>query len=202
MKILSISRRIWDTVAGGQGISGNLGRGGAGSMSDKLRRTDIPIDVIKENIEYNSETGEFRWKRSRGSAKAGSVAGSVSVLGYYIIKIGRKTYKAHRIAYAIVHGITQYQSVDHINKNKLDNRICNLRIASMQENSRNKDKSNANTSGYKGVTYHKRDNRYQAAIRVTGRRIHLGYFLTAYEAHCAYESAAAKNHGDFYYNKD
>jgi hypothetical protein len=87
--------------------------------------------------------------------------------------------------------------VDHINCNTLDNRRENLRLCTMTENMRNRGKYHNNTVGYRGVTFHKRDNRFQAQIRIDGKRLFLGYFLTAEDAHEAYKEASIKYHGEF-----
>lgn len=87
--------------------------------------------------------------------------------------------------------------VDHINGNGLDNRKQNLRLATTQENGYNRKVNKNNTSGYKGVVYHKRDKRYQCSIKINGKRIHLGYFKTAIEAAKAYNEAAIKYFGEF-----
>ena len=164
-------------------------------------RNDIPIDLINEYLSYDSDSGIFRWKKSKGSSRAGSEAGCVSSLGYLIIKLNGTYYKAHRIAYALIHGISNTDSVDHINRVKTDNMISNLRISTASENSRNMTENRLSTTGKRGVTYHKRDKMYQASIRTGHKRIHLGYFMTLDEASMAYERAAKKYHLDFYYNK-
>ena len=87
--------------------------------------------------------------------------------------------------------------VDHINRNTLDNRKSNLRLCTFTENMRNRPKYATNTTGYRGVTYHKRDKMYQAQIKVNGKRLFLGYFTTAEEAHEAYKEASRLYHGDF-----
>ncbi len=88
--------------------------------------------------------------------------------------------------------------IDHINRDPLDNRMCNLRVCNRQENSFNTDKHKDNTSGWKGITFHK--NKYRARIVIDGKSKHLGYFNTAQEAHDAYCEKAKELHGDFFYN--
>lgn len=87
--------------------------------------------------------------------------------------------------------------VDHINGNTLDNRRCNLRLATVKENTRNQQISKKNTSGYKGVGWSKRDRRWVARITVDGKAVYLGSFDRPEDAHSAYCEAAKKYHGEF-----
>lgn len=118
---------------------------------------------------------------------------------YYECKIkdctGRHTIRLHRIIMNLQTG--DGKIVDHINGDTLDNRKSNLRICTNKENVRNQKKSRKNTSGYKGVSFNKRDRKYQAHIRVDGRKKGLGYYNTAQEAHAAYCEASKKYHGEF-----
>ena len=87
--------------------------------------------------------------------------------------------------------------VDHINGDTLDNRKCNLRICSSAENGQNCKVYTSNTSGYKGVSYHTRDNKYQASIQINKVQKFLGYFTTPEDAYAAYCEASKKYHGEF-----
>lgn len=89
------------------------------------------------------------------------------------------------------------EQVDHINLNGLDNRRCNLRLATNTENQRNKSKQVNNTSGYKGVYWRKDSNKWVAQIKVDNEVRHLGRFDTPEEAHAAYCEAAKQLHGEF-----
>jgi hypothetical protein len=87
---------------------------------------------------------------------------------------------------------------DHVNRDKLDNRRGNLRVCTHAENNRNGAvRACANSSGFKGVSWHKRSLRWRAYIRVDYRQIHLGHFVTAEEAACAYDRAAIEHFGEF-----
>lgn len=88
--------------------------------------------------------------------------------------------------------------VDHVNGSKLDNRRHNLRSASPTENRRNRPRRADNTSGYKGVNYNKRDQKFQARISVNGKSKSLGYYKTAIEAHTAYVAYGSVEHGKFF----
>jgi hypothetical protein len=87
--------------------------------------------------------------------------------------------------------------VDHINGNTLDNRVENLRFASPSQNGMNAKLSKANTSGFKGVTFNKRKEKWMAQIRFDGKNQFLGYFYTPEEAHTAYCEAATRLCGEF-----
>ena len=89
------------------------------------------------------------------------------------------------------------QNVDHINGNTLDNRKDNLRICTHKQNLRNQKLSSANTSGYKGVSWNKRDKIWHAYIKVDQKRIHLGLFKNKINAAVAYNAAAEAYFGEF-----
>ncbi len=87
--------------------------------------------------------------------------------------------------------------VDHINGDTLDNRLENLRYATASENSRNQKISSRNTSGYKGVTWIKKMNKWKSSISVNLKRINIGYFDNKHLAAVAYNKASIKYHGNF-----
>ena len=96
-------------------------------------------------------------------------------------------------------GLNRHDGVicDHINGDTLDNRKCNLRKCTSSGNAQNAKISKSNTTGYKGVVFHKRDKKYQASITVHNKKIYLGYYNTAEEAYLAYCNASKKYHGEF-----
>ncbi len=89
------------------------------------------------------------------------------------------------------------EEVDHRNRNGLDNRRANLRIATKQQNSCNRSAPITNTSGFKGVSWHKRHRKWYAHINIEGKRKHLGHFESAKEAAEAYDRAAMEKYGEF-----
>ena len=124
--------------------------------------------------------------------------------GYKLINLSKngkcKTFKIHRlVGNAFLENPDNKKVIDHIDKNKANNNVKNLRWATIQENGFNQGKRINNTSGFKGVSFHKKANKYQARIRVNGKRKHLGLFLTPEDASYAYETKAKEIHGDFYY---
>ena len=90
-----------------------------------------------------------------------------------------------------------YNVVDHINRNPLDNRKCNLRVCSQQQNTINRSLRNDNTSGKSGVTFNKRIGKWQANVYISGKRHHLGYFDNKEDAITARLEGEEKYFGEF-----
>ena len=114
-------------------------------------------------------------------------------LFYAIHKDSKDHIRMHRLILGLVPG--DGLQGDHINKDGLDNRRSNLRIATVSQNNFNRGASRLNKSGYKGVSWHK--NRWRASITAKGKDYQLGYFATAELAHAAYCKAAMELHGEF-----
>ncbi len=157
----------------------------------------INVARLRELMTYDPETGEFMFVKRRGYRKAGEKAGSITAFGYWRIRIDGKEYPAHRLAWLYVHGVWPENDLDHINLDKLDNRMTNLRIATPAQNNANQPLTIRNSSGFKGATWHKRCQKWQAAIKVSGKNIHLGLFESAEAAHDAYIKAAKEHYGEF-----
>lgn len=87
--------------------------------------------------------------------------------------------------------------VDHINGDRLDNRLCNLRLCTKSENGRNSVKPKSNTSGLKGVSWHRKSKKWVAQIMINQKQIYLGLHKTKEDAHAAYVEASRKYHGEF-----
>lgn len=119
------------------------------------------------------------------------------VTGYVMISFENQLYAAHRLAWYFIHGeVPQLPlHIDHINRDKMDNRIGNLRIATSAQNQANANMLVTNTSGIKGVA--RRGDRWRAFIRINGRPKHLGTFDTKELAAEAYRSAAKAIRGEF-----
>jgi len=105
-----------------------------------------------------------------------------------------KTLLMHRY---IIGNINPKMHTDHINHNSLDNRKINLRICTLSENLKNRLINKKNRTGYKGLTFHKKSNKYKVEICSDKTRYHLGYFSEIKEAAKAYNEAAIKFHGQF-----
>lgn len=143
---------------------------------------------LKEYCVYDHNTGNF----SRLSTP-NKVAGSQDTHGYRQIKINKKLYLAHRLAWLYVHGSWPSKPLDHINGNRSDNRIENLREASVGQNNQNiKQARKDSQTGLVGIS--RRGNRFIARIWHKGQRICLGHHATAEEAHAAYIEAKRQYH--------
>lgn len=158
-----------------------------------LRDCDLPT-----LIQYEPTTGRFFWLKTRGSAKAGHSAGTRKKDGYIRIKIGRREYPAHHLAWFFQTGAWPDNQIDHRDRDRSNNRWDNLRAASRSLNGANT-VARASAAGLKGVSFQSRLKvcPYQAKIMVSRKAIHLGYFATAKEAHAEYMRAAEQYFGEF-----
>ena len=146
---------------------------------------DMTPSRLRELLFYDDTTGHFTWLKNRG-AGVGQVAGSVKANGYIGIMVDRKLYFAHRLAWFYTYGEFPKQYIDHINGDRADNRIVNLREVTHTQNMHNL-KSAKITSKTKILGVTKVNGRYRARIRYAGRYKHLGYFATPEEAYMKYQ---------------
>ena len=111
-----------------------------------------------------------------------------------------KNFLIHRlVGIAFLENPDNKQKIDHIDEDKANNNVMNLRWCSQKENGCNRGRTINNKSGFKGVAFNKPKNKYQASIKIDGKSKHLGYFETVEEASRAYEAKAREIHGEFYY---
>lgn len=155
----------------------------------------ITQDRLSELLSYDPLMGLFRWKVSRGTRAAGSVAGNNRPDGYIYIKVDKALYRQTRLIWLYVYGAWPKHHIDHINGDTSDDRFCNLREATRSQNLGNRKRNINSTTGFKGVT--KRGSRYLAYINKDGTRIWLGYHQTPEEAHAAYMGKATELFGEF-----
>lgn len=157
---------------------------------------ELTQEKLKELLHYDENTGVFTWKKissTKSRIKIGNVAGSLKIDGYITIQINRKVYPAHRLAWFYIHGVWPKNDIDHINHNRSDNRIENLRQATRSENLQNLIKANIRSKlGIIGVSFS--DGKYNAKIKLNGKVFWLGSFNTADEASLAYITAKKKLH--------
>lgn len=158
----------------------------------------VTQDRLKELFHYDPNVGDFiRLIGRRGpNARAGDIAGCDNGKGYIRIYVDGAAYKAHRLAWLYIYGDWP-ADVDHIDGDRANNRIANLRSVTKAENAINQGVYKNNTSGLKGVSYYKRGKKWKAQIQVSGKKKGLGYFETKEAAYRAYQEASKNMHGEF-----
>jgi len=153
---------------------------------------------LKEVLHYAPDTGVFTWlvkRNSRGGGvQPGTIAKNVSVHGYARIGIAKELFTAHRLAWFYVYGNWPKHQIDHINRDRLDNRIANLREATDAQSRQNTSLSKSNTSGVKGVTWDKTSQKWFAKINCNYKQIPLGRFVDIKDATNAYAEAKKRLH--------
>jgi hypothetical protein len=144
-------------------------------------------------LKYEPDTGLLRWSEHQGNfSRVGAIAGGKTNRGYIHVKVNGTKLLAHRIAWYMTYKVVP-DHIDHINGNKVDNRLCNLRSCTASENAMNRTKlATNNTSGHTGVVWNKKLGKWTAAIRFKGESRHLGVFLSYAEAVTAREEAEAE----------
>lgn len=152
-------------------------------------------DYLKSILDYDRDTGVFRWKVDRKKVKPGDVAGSQRKDGYRMIGVNCEIYPEHRIAWLYVYGSMPKEQIDHINGDPSDNRISNLREATHQENQMNRRVRRDSTSGVKGVTKHPQG--WSVSVKAYGCAHFIGYFKHIEEAAQAARDARERLHGEF-----
>lgn len=158
-------------------------------------KKELSAERLRELLHYQPETGLFMWLTSRGGAvKAGALAGTLNTWGYAQIKIDGRLHLAHRLAWIYMTGKWPEKDIDHVNRVKSDNRWVNLREVTASQNMQNRLMYRNNTSGFRGVSWSRQANRWQARIKVSGKLIHLGYCNTPEAASVVYKAAAERMH--------
>lgn len=184
-------------------------------MPIKIRKSNITQKQLRKLVCYDPLTGFFTWRRrtdgSIGAARfngrfAGKRADTKRDDGYLRIRLsirgGLLENVAHRLAWIYVNGstISEDCEIDHINRNRADNRISNLRLATHGQNCCNASIRRNNRSGYKGVVNVSRINAsrpWKAAITINRKTKHLGYFASRTEAHVAYKAIYGRIRREF-----
>lgn len=156
----------------------------------------ITQEQLCDLLDYNDMTGDFTWKKSPSrNVKKNSVAGSVTKTGYMAIKVLGNSYLAHRLAWLYVYGKWPKENIDHVDTNRTNNAIANLREATAIENGQNRQRHQVNNAtGLLGVFRLKDRKNWRAQIKVNRKQIYLGVFETAQEAHQAYLTAKRNMH--------
>lgn len=165
----------------------------SGEKQDRLS-----AERLREVVSYCPDSGCMIWRvpLSRNS-KVGHEVGSIGAKGYRMVGIDHRYYLVHRLAWLYHFGCWPSEFIDHINGDKSDNRIANLRAATNSQNLRNMPLTKRNKSGVKGVCWHAKRRRWVAEIRVDTKLKHIGYFSDLNEAARAYENVAREVAGPF-----
>ena len=159
-----------------------------------VKAENLTAEHLKEALEYDPATGRLTWKRKMSSHKlAGSEAGAIDAKGYRAITFDRHQYKAHRLIWLMVHGAWPAGVIDHIDHNRSNNALANLRDASLAMNSQNMVAAQRrNKTGFLGVT--KKRSKWRAKIFVRGKAIEIGGFSSPELAYAAYLGLKRKHH--------
>lgn len=160
--------------------------------------TPLTADRLRELFHYDAETGVFTRRLPdgyKGQRVRNKAVGCRNTINYIVIYIG-KLFLAHRLAWLYTYGAWPTRDIDHINGDRSDNRICNLREATRSENNQNQRKARKDnkSSGVLGVSWYERDKKWKPQISINGKRVYLGYFDTIAEARAAYLKAKALYH--------
>jgi hypothetical protein len=161
---------------------------------------------LRDRLVYAPETGVFTWKPIAELTNwdaywnrqfAHRTAGSIHKSGYLRINIDCRTYLGHLLAWQYVNGEKPKMPIDHINRDRADNRIANLRIATAKQNARNKRVQRNNTSGVLGITWNKSCQKWQASLEADGKCHYLGVFKELNDAAAARRKASIEVFGEW-----
>jgi hypothetical protein len=168
-----------------------------------------PSDVQKL-LAYDAETGTLTWKpravrpgrlgahdRAWNTSHSGKVTGGANQFGYPVVQVGGRPRASHRLIWAIVHGRWPTPCIDHINGDRADNRLVNLREATNLQNRANATVRSDSKVGVKGVQFHPQTGKWRARIRVDGKQKSLGLYESVEAAAKAYAAESVKQHGEF-----
>jgi hypothetical protein len=169
-------------------------------MTTKEIGSSLTQEKLKEFLSYNKATGEFRWRKRSGRSIVGAVSGWTTNFNYRLIRIKTEDHLAHRLAWLYEYGVWPNGEIDHIDRNRSNNAISNLRVANRVNQGANSPKHKNNTSGFRGVF---RDRKRWVAAAWTGgkaapKRVTFGRCDTPEEAAAAFDAGAKKLWGDFY----
>jgi hypothetical protein len=165
--------------------------------TDVEQYATLTQEYLKSILDYDLDTGIFTWKVNKSkTAKAGDVAGWLDN-GYRGIEINNKSYKAHRLAWLYVYGEMPKNLIDHVDGNRSNNKISNLREATYQTNSANYKTPKTNKSGVKNVSWYKNLNKWVVSISVEKTKKTIGYFDDLEFAELVAVEARNKYRGEF-----
>lgn len=162
--------------------------------SSDRQNYDLSAEELKALLHFDPDTGVFTRAVSLRRWKAGGIAGSINRSGYWQIRVKGRNRYGHRLAWLYVYGCLPEEQIDHINGNRLDNRISNLRKASQGENNQNRVSQVGSSSRFLGVSWNRHLNKWHAYISKNRKRKHLGFFDNEEDAGLAYIRAKLEIH--------
>lgn len=137
----------------------------------------ITADEVRRLLDYDPETGVFtRLVRTSNRICEGDVAGCLSDSGYWLVRVGGRRYPAHRLAWLYAYDEWPRDEIDHIDRDRANNRLSNLRQATRRENAQNLSLSCKNTSGVTGVSWDAQRAKWCVRLRLNRRKLHFGRF--------------------------
>jgi len=169
-----------------------------------IKYSEKRLEKLRQALTYDAKKGVFTWNidvyTGKGNRllliKRGTRAGCLQKEGYRTIRYQGKLYFEHKLAFIFAKNIIPI-FIDHVDGNKQNNKINNLRECTREQNGQNRTKCLCNTSGFKGVCFHKKQKKYIAQIKINGVHHWLGTFINAKEAAKAYDKRAAIEFGKF-----
>lgn len=164
---------------------------------------EITAEYLRERLDYNPETGIFVWKAHPNFPTTqvrlvGTRAGSVNNEGYRQIRVNGGRWEEHRLAWLYIHGeMPDNLCIDHINMDRGDNRISNLRLATNGENNQNRAPQSNNKLGVKNVSAQTISGNFAVSFHLKGERLYFGTYKTLEEAAAVANRERKRLHGEF-----
>lgn len=171
-------------------------------MTLKVSCTSLELSRLQEVLSYNPATGTLVWKQTLSPrAVEGSIAGSVTGAGYVTFGLDGKVLKAHRAAWLLYYGELPDSLIDHEDGDGTNNKISNLRLATVVQNAYNQRTPTNNTSGVRGVSFETRSGKWRAMVGVDGKRKCVGRFYSVESAKIAIEAYRTTYHKEYANNE-
>jgi hypothetical protein len=167
-----------------------------GQRTTRTAKARPTIEELREHLDYEPETGILRWKKAREGIRAGTIVKGKDYQGYLRVRLYDHLFRAHRVAFALMHGRWPHPCCDHVNGDPSDNRAANLRECGFSNNVHNTRKPRNNTSGVKGVTYHKQSGGWLAHVTLRKKQ-HSRYFKQFEDAVAYVKKLREQLHGEF-----
>ena len=157
----------------------------------------VTAEQLREAFTYCPTSGLFTWRRHQQYMLVGRVAGCLHrKIGYWVLTLNDEKIRAHIAAWIYVYGGYPVSDIDHKDLNRINNAISNLRLTNKSNNGANRGPQKNNTSGYKGVFWHKKMGRWFVQIKVRGECRRFGWFNDKEEAARVYDDAAVAAFGE------